>query len=340
MALVYSLNNSATNVYAAKKLKENVFVDLVHKDGYGVTQHEETNVSTLRIFKVAPVTSDARTIGEATNGGWFDNNTITTAQTVEYDLNLVHVYDLPVDIPEVQQDMVPVSLLDGTMKNLAGRVSTEINGSTIAYQLTAVFNAANEADAWTGYASIIADGEGYSAIQAASNLLDDGDLEEGIQSFPFDEREIVMRSAFRGSLLNEKGVLVGGSNYAQSMLAKGAVSPEAKKEWGNMYCGEIDGIPCYIAPSGLWKRAGQWVGNATAFDNVEAIVCAASATDRGISTQDYVKIIDSPNGAGKRLQPKTRWGVNVAYVHGVVPVLKAGTAVPTANLTVKAVGSR
>jgi hypothetical protein len=171
-------------------------------------------------------------------------------------------------------------------------------------------------------------------------MLDDGDEANGIQSFPFAEREILMRPTFRATLLSAKGVLLGGSNYAQSMLAKGAVSPEARKEWGNMYCGELDATPCYIVPSALWNRAGAWVGNVSAFEKTEAIVCAASATDRGISTQDYIKIIDSPNGAGKRLQPKTRWGINVCYAKGIVPILKNGTTVPSADLSVLAVGSQ
>ena len=73
------------------------------------------------------------------------------------------------------------------------------------------------------------------------------DEANGIQSFPFEEREIIMRPGYRKNLLSDKGVLLGGSNYAQSMLAKGAVSPDAKKEFGNMYCGEIDMIPCYYS---------------------------------------------------------------------------------------------
>ena len=47
-----------------------------------------------------------------------------------------------------------------------------------------------------------------------------------------------------------------------------------------------------------------------------------------------------PNGAGKRLQPKTRWGINVCYHKGIVPIIKSGATVPSAQLTVKAVGSR
>ena len=337
--MVYNVNDTATQVLAAKQVKENIFVDLVHKDGYGVTQQTETNVSTLRMMKVRPFTDDARELGSATNGAFFNNGEIGTAQVDEYDLNLLYLYDKPVDIPEVQQDMCPVNIMDNATKNIGGRVATEINASTIAAQLSHRYNAAKKAGKWDGIASVIND-DAYVAVQTASTMLDDGDEENGIQSFPFAEREIIMRPTFRASLLSAKGVLLGGSNYAQSMLAKGAVSPEARKEWGNMYCGEIDGIPCYIAPAVLWKRAGAWCGSATAFDATNAMVCAASATDRGVSTQDYIKIIDSPNGAGKRLQPKTRWGINVCYAKGIVPILAKGTAAPSTDLTVTAPGSR
>jgi hypothetical protein len=340
--MIYNVNDAATQVLAAKQVKENIFVDLVHKNGYGVNQVEETNASTVRIMKVKPFTDSARELGAGTNGKWFNNGTIGTPEVEEYDLNLLYVYDMPVDIPEVEQDMVSVNLMDAATKNIGGRNATEINAATIAHQLAAVYNAADTAGDWTGHASVIGTGDDatYAAVQSASTMLDDGDEENGIQAFPFAERQLIMRPSFRASLLNSKGVLLGGSNYAQSMLAKGAVSPEARKEWGNMYCGEIDGIPCYISPAQIWKRAGEWVGSATAFADTEAVVCAASATDRGISMQDYIKIVDSPNGAGKRLQPKTRWGINVCYHKGIVPIVKSGATVPSAQLTVKAVGSR
>lgn len=342
MAMVYNVNDSATQVLAAKQVKENIFMDLVHKDGYGVTQHEETNASTIRIFKVAPSTDSARELnhsvnggetGAANNGGYFNVQGASTTTVMEYDLNLLYVFDRPVDIPEVQQDMVSVNLMDNATKNLGGRCALEINASTLAAQLLA--GKGNKVVLSSTISS-------YQAVQKASTALDDGDATNGIQSFPFAEREIIMRPTFRAALLDEKGVIRGGSNYAQSMLAKGAVSPEARKEWGNMYCGEIDGIPCYIAPAQLWKRAEDWAGtwdngDTNKFAKVSAIVCAASATDRGISSQDYVKIIDSPAGAGKRLQPKTRWGVNVAYPGGIIPICEANGTVGIASL--KAPGS-
>lgn len=340
--MLYNINNSATQVLCAKQIKENLFVSLLHRDGKGVTQHTETDVSTLRILKPAVPTGSARTLGAGTNGAWFNGTAAGVQDILEYDLNLIHIYDLMTDIPEVQEDMVPVSVFDAANKNIGGRIATEINASTIAYQLANRFNAADTANAWTDIAIV----EGttgkvaYDAVMSASAKLDDGDETLGIQGYPFEERQLLMKSAFRQKLMSETGVILGGSNYAQSMVAKGALSPDAAKEYGNMYCGEIDLIPCFITPAPIWKRAGEWVGAATAFDNVDAVMCAASATDRGISTMDYVKVIDSPNGAGKRLQPKVRWGVNVSYGSGIVPIVANGAAVPSAQLTVTAPGSR
>lgn len=342
MALVYNVNNTATQVLAAKQVKENIFVNLLHHNGKGVTQQTETNVSTLRMLKVIPNLADARQLNASKNNGWFNSEGAQFSEVSEYDLNLLYVYDRCADLPEVQQDMCPANLFDNTTKNIGGRVATEINASTIAHQLSAVFNAADTANSWNNIAVVLGETPNYyEAIQEASTMLDDGDTANYIQSFPFDEREIIMRPQFRAKLMSANGVLIGGSNYAQSMLAKGAVSPDAQKEFGNMYVGEIDMIPCHVAPKAIWDRASQWVGaTTTAFDSVQAIVCAASATDRGISTQDYIKTIDSPDGAGKRLQPLTRWGVNVCYPKGIVPIVNNGTAVPSAPLTVTAPGSR
>jgi hypothetical protein len=340
MAIVYNVNNTATQVLAAKKVKENIFLDLVHKNGYGVNQEEATNASTVRFLKVSQFTASARKIGESANGGFFNSNTAVIPTVPEYDLELLYVYDQVVDLPEVQQDMVPINIFDQAMKNVGGRIATEINASTIAHQLKAVFDASITPKSWANLAVVLGSTpDYYEAILEASSMLDNGDEANGIQAFPFDEREYLLRPSFRRGLLSSKGVLVGGSNYAQSMIAKGAVSPEDRKEFGSMYCGEIDLTPCYLVPDTIWNRAKVWASNSATIGGVQAIACAASATDRGISFLDYIKIIDSPDGAGKRLQPKTRWGVNVCYPKGIVPILANGTAVTTAATTIKAPGN-
>lgn len=352
MALVYNVNNTATQVLIAKAIKENYYAPLLHRDGKGVTEHYETNVSSLRILKRSPLTDSARELGGATNGGFFNSHAANVAGISEYDLPLLYFYDTNYDIPEVQQDLCPANIFDGAMKDIGGRIATEINASTIAHQLKAVYDAvgAKTNPAWAGNAVVLAasNADYYQALLDASGMLDDGNETAGVQAFPFDEREILLTTDFRKNVMSAKGVLLGGSNFAQSMLAKGAVSPEDKKEYGTMYIGEIDGIPCYLVPKTIISRAKAWIddtkGTATEITGkLGALVVAASATDRGISDPSYVKVIDSPNGAGKRLQPKTRWGVNVCYANGIVPIFANGVRVPAAanelTMTVKAPGN-
>lgn len=339
--MVYNVNNTATQVLAQKQAKENIFVNILHRNGKGVyDKYDELGASTVRFLKVKPSIDDARKLGATTNGGWFNSEAAKIAEVSEYDLNLLYIYDRLHDLPEVQQDMCPIDIFEQTTKNIGGAIATEINASTLATQLAEVYNAVKTATAWTGLAVELpaTDPNYLEAVYAASSILDDGDWANGIQSFPFDERELILRPSFRQNLMTKHGVLIGGSNYAQSMIAKGALSPDDEKEFGNMFCGEIDMTPCYICPSLIWQRASKWVGQADgkAFDGVQAVMCAASATDRGISSLNYIKIIDSPNGVGKRMQPKTRWGINVAYPKGIVPIIANATAVPAADLEVQA----
>lgn len=337
----YNVNDTATQVLAAKKVKENIFVDLLHRAGYGVTEVTELDASSVRMFKQVQTLADARQLNAPVNGGFFNNNKAEVPQIIEYDLDLLDLYDQVYDLPEVQQDMVSVSVFENATKNIGGRISTEINASTLAAQLLAKYNEAKDANSWDGLAVILDTNPNYyEALQEASTMLDDGDEENGIQSFPFAERQILFRANYRKKLLSEKGVIMGGSNYAQSMLAKGTVSPEDTKDFGNMYCGEIDNIPCFIVPAAIWNRAGMWVGAQSAFDATQAIVIAAASTDRGISPQGYIKVVPSPDGAGQRLQPKVRWGINVCYPKGIIPVLANATAVPSTTLVKLAPGNK
>ena len=91
-------------------------------------------------------------------------------------------------------------------------------------------------------------------------------------------------------------------------------------------------------PKAILDEASAWAGDNAMVGKVEGLICAASATDRGISTQDYIKIVDSPDGAGKRLQPKTRWGVKVSYEKGIVPIFTNDVAAPS-EITITAPGN-
>ena len=333
-SFVYNVNNSATQVLAAKQVKENIFAKILHKNGKGVTEEYATNASSVRIFKVIPTGNRARQLGATVNGGYFNSKDAKQATVKEYDLNLLYIMDLPVDLPEVQQDMVSVNIFDETTKNLGGENALEINASTIAHQLKPIWDAAYAAQSWTGLAIELASTPDYlSALLDASAILDDGDPDNHIQSFPFENRQALISAKMRRGLMAKGQVLIGGSNYAQSMLAKGGLSPEDSKDFGDFYLGEIDLIPIFLMPKAVRDEATVWGGGSNVFDGVEAIVCSALATDRGISTLDYIKVVDSQAGAGKRLQPKTRWGINVCYPKGIIPIVAHGTSATEVTIT-------
>lgn len=336
---VYNVNNTATQVLASKQIKENLFVKLLHRNGKGVNEQTETNASSIRMFKVLPGGSKARELGKDNNGAFFNSAKAKISKVMEYDLNLLYLMDEVYDIPEVQQDMVSVNMFDETTKNIGGECATAINASTVALQLKAVFGKATTAGKWDGYAVKLGATPNYQeAFVEANSMLDEGDAANHIQSFPFEDRQALITSEMRRGLMKNGQVILGGSNFAQSMLAKGVVSPDANKDFGDMYLGEIDGVPVYFMPKAILDAAKEWAGDNKEISNVKGIICAASATDRGISTQDYIKIVDSPDGAGKRLQPKTRWGVKVCYEKGIVPILANGAAAP-AEITITAPGN-
>ena len=325
---------------ASKQVKENIFVKLLHRNGKGVSEVTETNASSIRMFKALPGGSKARELGKDNNGGFFNGQKAKMTKVIEYDLNLLYLMDEVYDIPEVQQDMVAINIFDETTKNIGGECATAINASTIAHQLQAVFGKAADAKSWDNYAVKLASSNpNYAeAFVTANSMLDEGDPAHHIQSFPFENRQALITTEMRRNLMKNGQVLLGGSNFAQSMLAKGALSPEDTKDFGEMYLGEIDGVPVYFMPKAIVDAAQEWCGNNAEVSKVKGIICAATATDRGISTQDYIKIVDSPDGAGKRLQPKTRWGVKVCYEKGIVPIVASNIAEPAA-LTISAPGN-
>jgi hypothetical protein len=291
------------------------------------------------MFKVLPCGSKARALGHEQNGAFFNNKAAKTPKVIEYNLDLLYLMDEVYDLPEVQQDMVAINIFDETTKNIGGECATEINASTFAHQFKAVSDKAGAAGKWDNLAVKLASTPNYKeAFVEANSMLDEGDVENHIQSFPFDERQAFVTSEMRRGLMKNGEVLLGGSNFAQSMLAKGALSPEDTKDFGEMYLGEIDGVPVYFMPKAILDDAKAWAGDDANISKMKGLICAASATDRGISTQDYIKIVDSPDGAGKRLQPKTRWGVKVSYAKGIIPIVANDVGTP-ASVTITAPGN-
>ena len=348
MAIAQQINQQSVDIITAKRLMENYFVNIIHMPGKGVTEGftEDVSAPFVRVVRQKLPGILPRQLGATANGGNFNTASAKQSQSEEFDIQITEFYDGNIDIPEVADDMFSLPLVEATMDAVAGEVATAINASTVAEQIKAWANEACQATPkahTVTLPSTIGEESYRDAVLAAGAYLDDGDEDHGVQSYPLDMREIVARPTFCAKLLTAKNIVVGG-DLSVALLERGVISEGTYKSNGNQYVGEIDNTPVYKAPSIIWNNAAKelvWATSGTvdtaaahsayntatakaAIDAIEALVVSAVGTARGIATGNRVKSIPSPNGAGIRLQPKFRWGVQCFYATSVVPIVSYG----------------
>lgn len=348
MAIAQQINQQSVDIITAKRLMENYFVNIIHMPGKGVTEGFTDDVSApfVRVVRQKLPGILPRQLGATANGGNFNSAAAKQPQSEEFDIQITEFYDGNIDIPEVTTDMFSLPLVEATMDSVAGEVATAINASTVAEQIKTWANEMCKTTPKSHVVTLpssIGDESYRDAVLAAGAYLDDGDEDHGVQSYPVDMREIVARPTFCAKLLTAKNIVVGG-DLSVALLERGVISEGTYKSNGNQYVGEIDNTPVYKAPSIIWNKAAQELvylssgvpdptaannvyntANAkAAIDAIEALVVSAVGTARGIATGNRVKSIPSPNGAGLRLQPKFRWGVECFYATSVVPIVAYG----------------
>jgi hypothetical protein len=311
----------------------NVVQSLFHTPGRGVSQNVvvDTNAIEVRVIREKPLTQKARTIGETTDGGYFSSQTAEQPTSDEYGIRVNLVYDTPIDIPTNMQDMIPIDLANATMRNYVQAVAKNINASTIAEQIggNLGYVAAQEIVS-TGTGSSVQVTIGTDDIlekfQDAQVYLDNGDSDNGVDTFPMSSRVALWRSAAKRAFYKDATGVFSVNNWkAQDMLQIGAVDPVSMPNTEkNGFFGEIDQCYNYFVASAVWTLAEDYMRQDGApvaagfLDVVEGYICASMGTLRGIAINSTMKIVDSQAGQGIRLQPKQRWGVELIYPASVV----------------------
>lgn len=342
------INEATLKRVMSSRVKDNIFQGIFTRPGEAVTEKfsEDTDAAQIQVIRVKPNDTDAREIGADKNGGWFNSQDAHTASTEAYPIDIITTIDDLIDIPTTQQDMMSVDIAEAELGNLAGKVNRNVNAITIAAQLAKNFNDIAAGTVDRNWVELDADAPNYMrAIISAGTKLDDGNPDEGIDAYPDEARAIFMRSSAKEYLLTTGQLIVGGSNAAQRIIRKGgldeSVSPDVA---ATGYLGEVDNMPAYMASKAVWTLAEKYLGLAAgALNDVEMLIVSAVGTGRGLAFNNAIKIVDTPNGQGRRLQPKYRMGAKCWDALSVVPVVKSGFTNPatsTAQLTVKAPGSR
>lgn len=342
------VNDATVRRVMSEKVKENIFQAMQSKPGEGVTEKfsEDTEAGEIQVIRILPSDREARQIGADVNGGWFNDQAATAPTTQAYGIKLIDVVDYNIDIPTNQQNMLKVDLAEAELANLSGKVARSVNGITFAAYLAKNFNDIANGAVSSNWVTLPASNPNYlEAITDAGAKLDEGNPAEGIDAYPDNYRAIFIRPAAKAALMKSGQLIVGGSNYGQTIIRQGGVDYDTRPEVATTgYIGEIDNMPVYVSSQAIWTCAERYLGLvAGSLDGVMMIVVSGVSTGRALAFNSAIKMVDSPNGQGRRIQPKYRFGCECWDALSVVPVVTStftNPATSSANLTVKAPGSR
>lgn len=329
----------------SKTLADNVFVKLRTRVGLGVTGKYVENGADrgfVLINRVKRAGGKARTMqsgGLSTNIGTTGNNGLMNAKpasqvaTDQYAMPLFHKYDERYFIPRTAARNLPVDLANATVFNVSGEIQENIDASTIATYAAACCRYGSGLT--TANSNMVSIGTGtkkyFTAVKAALKILNAGDIANGISAYT--ATAIIATYDFALDLLSDEGVLAGGSNYAQTMIAKGILSPEeAFMQYGEGTMGMIMGIPVIAVPSYVFvDLAAEWLAdngnlpndasaNLAFLNSVQAFVVSDIATSRGIA-DNYMRVEQSTEANKTNVLPDWQWGVEALYGSGIVPII-------------------
>jgi hypothetical protein len=338
------VNEATLKRIMSSRVKENIFQNIFTRPNEAVTEKfsEDTDAAEIQVIRVKADGSDARDIGEDINGNWFNGQGASFSTTAAYGVKILTTIDRNIDIPTNQQDMMNVDVAEAELANLAGRVNRNINAMTIAEQLRKNFTDVAAGTVEKNWITLAAQDPDYlSALIEAGGKLDDGNEAEGVDAYPDGARAVIIRSKVKTALLKKGQVIIGGSNAAQNILRKGGLSEDDRPEVASTaYVGEVANMPVYVASQAVWTLAERYLGLTPGrLNGVQMLVVSAIGTLRALAFNSAMKVIDSPDGQGRRLQPKYRFGTECIDALSVVPVVENSFVAP-ADITIKAPASR
>lgn len=329
---------SARRNFSAAVL-ENMYQGLVEKADRGVndefvsTKDAEESAQVF-VNRILPTKMQPREMGASVNGGSFSANQHYT-QTITVAIDILMVLDDPIIIPRARQDMIPVDLLAKQTKIYSDRLATILNGATASSKLMKSWLAEAEGkeinkkviSASDITNSTTADNKVLKKFIEANSLLDEGDMENGIDIFPLDTRIAVFKVSYR-AVLKGSGVLnLGGANYGYEIAQHGGVDKEGRvRTVEDGFVGEIDGVPCHLISNESLQHASQFLGlPALELKNspFSGYIASSYANARGISASEQTKVVDAISGQGLVLQPYTKFGVACWFEKGNVIITNA-----------------
>lgn len=346
MALTADITAPKIDLYAAKRvlagrLMQNTTQSLIFRDGYGLTEEfsQDVMAAQIRILRHRRPTIVSRTLSTdgSDNGAHFNTNAAAQPQTKEYGLSLVEVYDNVVDIPTVLENMINIGVLNLEAQGVEDQLTRLMNAYTFAAQIAAALNYdAEEVVDGSGNSTLISYDSTADSLTdkffTAHTALDEGAPDHDIDVFKQEGRVAVfLPSAKQKLLVDEKSVQEVGSSRAVQLLEIGSAGGLETAPETNVtgYFGQLNNTPLHLLSKPLMSLVEDYLGLTRGdLSGVLGMVVAPEATGRGVAFQNSIKVVDSQAGQGFRLQPLTRWGVEVWIPEGIKLIVDSTFANP------------
>jgi len=335
------LNNGAVRELASTILFENIVQSIMVVPGRSADFRyiTDVNAKTVTVNRVKE-TGKARTLVNATNGGYFDSST-GSSESELFEIPLTHVFNTPIKISQVQDDMSGGQALKGSLMNVPKSIGRAINCTYFATLIAANLNdaiSATSAEGVVTYAistDYVTKAAGASAanyataVYAAMSNLEDGDSAHGFDIFPTEESVLYGNSTLNNGLFGNNNVIVNNP-IAQTMMASGAFSAfdaEYTPSSISGYIGEFRGMLWYKVGSLFTSTVGylalQTLADSTvaatastALDHLVGFIACGRAIGGGMTPGD-VKVVDARGGQGWEIQPNARFGFATFSTKGV-----------------------
>ena len=347
--------------YSSKLVYENLFPEIQHINGKGVTDKytptkDVEKVTLIDVMRILPYAPRFRKLGGTNNGAWHNGQNTgynNAPQSEHYTIPVDLIYDEGVAVTKTIADSNPVDLKTIVLTQIVKAAALSINVITFAKQIEGYFRdsfTSTGATAGEVAAAVFAGDPTYPAPTAGSYadafIAANSELTKGIPTLgafivPMEERQAFVTPEF--DRVVKRQYMNNASEAATKILATGFINPFTNAEGTRIdvrtgLLGLYDGVGLFMF-NNVVKRFtlvalgldpdNDTTGAVALLDKIRAIVVYANGTVRGI-VGPSVEANPNPYYGGVYILPKLKVGVEVLDGHSIKMVVDGGWT--TANV--------
>ena len=343
---LFNVSNQQVARKVSKTVYKNLYQDIIHKDGFGISDKfvtpEQTNAAIIDIYVPIPINNRFRMRGSSTNGDWANKENLPNSATGQrkhvlskrFSIDILKRYDTNIAISEDEVEGTNAADLDEGFEKICKDqieqdIAININGYTFASQLYSFFidsfSESPTADEVRKAVEIYTyDPTNRTAAVRAFKLsnakVSKGDSKLYAGYYPAEARQaFLFNTTFLVDLTDTAAL--SASDVATRMVAQGglnAFTNEKKTvaDFEKGYVGWLDGMPLYEVLQQVKDATYYYLGLDASTDaetialleQLSAFIAPANATLRGLRPTSF-KTVDDPDTQGVIIQPKVNMGV-------------------------------